>query len=205
MSQQPVQNVSPEAVEFLYKAIDDTQNTIRFTDTKAGVAIVTGGIVAGYYLQLLNPVLDHFKKPELWVWGVVAAIGLFSLIAIVITVLASLNAIRPISNAHKHINPDGITTNIPFVVSEASKLGFFDLFRERRKLMLSVSAKTLLDRASESEANSEISKSLALELLKLSYIRDKKTYRTSHSITWLVISIFAVIALSIIQRALGWI
>lgn len=204
MSQQPVRNVSPEAVEFLYKAIDDTQNTIRFTDTKAGVVIVSSGVIAGYFLELVTPVLNHIHEGHLWVLYTVSALGLFSLLAIVVTILSSLRSISPISDAGHHVNSGGVTSQIPFSINAAPKMGFFDMFRERRKSELTMSVTELLLKASGDSPSQEISKTLAFELLKLSYIRDKKVFRTSRSITSLVVSMFSIIVFSVFLKVLGW-
>lgn len=201
----PSFNISSEATEFLYRAIEDTQNTIRFTDTKAGVVIVSSGIIAGYFLKLVTPLLTHIPKSHPWVMYIVAAIGLFCLIAIVVTILSSLTSIRPISNASCHINSDGVTSQIPFSINTAPRMGFSDLFWEKRRSVLSLSVKELLQKASVESSGQEIPKTLAFELLKLSYIRDKKVFRTSRSISWLVVSMFSNIVLSIVLRFLGWI
>ncbi|WP_054967456.1 hypothetical protein [Alicyclobacillus ferrooxydans] len=201
----PSFNVSSEAIEFLYKAIEDTQNTIRFTDTKAGVVIVSSGIIAGYFLELVTPLLKHIQTRHPLVLSIVVAIGIFSLFAIVVTILSSLRSISPILDASCHVKADGVASQIPFSINAAPKMGFFDLFRERRKSSLTMSVRELLQKASGDTLSQEISKTLAFELLKLSYIRDKKVFRTSRSILWLVISMFSIIAFSIALRFLGWI
>jgi F0F1-type ATP synthase assembly protein I len=201
----PSFNVSAETTEFLYKAIDDVQNTIRFTDTKAGVVIVSSGIIAGYFLDAVSPLLKYVQESQPWVLCIVVAIGLFTLFAIIVTILSSLTAIRPISNASRHVNPDGVTSPVPFSINASPRMGFSDLFWEKRGSMMSLSVKELLQKVSANPSGQEISKTLAFELLKLSYIRDKKVYRTSRSMSWLVTSMFSVIAFSIFLRIFGWI
>jgi hypothetical protein len=85
-------------ITFLHKIIDDTQSTIRFTDSKAafGIAVLSAmlGKILGRY-----PTSRPFMSES---WLVIILIGLFSLSGMVAAVLA-FRVLFPTINPYKNV------------------------------------------------------------------------------------------------------
>lgn len=183
-----------EQYNFIYNAINDAQETIRFTDTKSGaVIVVVMGLIAGVvtlidkYYTLLNQLAVLPK--------VIAILGViyFSL-CIFISLILSLRSINPANNPNDHIDlgdwPN--SPNIKYYLSGLTpSMRWEDYLWELKDLKFSISASEYYKNI-EGSKDPDLLKSLTLELLKLSYIKEKKMQRTKAALKWIEQCIWTV-------------
>ena len=170
-------------IEFLYKAIEDTQNSIRFGDTKAGFILVGLTVISSYLSGYVNTLwqLMSYKLN----FGVLIAIlaGILTLTLFVLSGLTSFKAINPLSSPVEHIISEGGSPKILFYLWEIKpRMSFRDLLIERcdSKINYKVSE---LEQAYSAAGCEDIIESLTFELAKVAYIREKKLFRVSKAVT----------------------
>lgn len=172
---------------FIYNAINDTQETIRFTDTKSGAVIVVSmGLIAGVitlidkYYKLLNQ-LTVLPK-------VITILGIiYFSVCLFISLILSLRSINPANNPNDHINIGDWSDwpNIKYYLSGLSpSMRWEDYLWELKDLKFSISASEYY-KSMEGSEDPDILKSLTIELLKLSYIKEKKMQRTKAALKWI--------------------
>ena len=181
------QDSCSERFNFIYNAINDTQETIRFTDTKSGAVIVVAmGLIAGVvtlldkYYTLLNQLAVLPK--------VIAIMGIiYFSVCLFISLILSLRSINPANNPNNHINI-GDWQDMPntkyYLSGLTSSMRWEDYLWELNDLKFSLSASKYYKSIEESN-DSDLLKSLTLELLKLSYIKEKKMQRTKAALKWI--------------------
>ncbi|MFC5649019.1 hypothetical protein ACFPYJ_07725 [Paenibacillus solisilvae] len=201
------------SIEILYKALEDTQNTIRFTDTKAGGVLVLSGVLAAFlstiskdYLKYLKNLLDLSNTHH---WG-----NFFHFISLLIFSAASVLLITAVYLALKSISPksgpiDSIQYDMPsrvpnlFYLFELSpavnilnvftdKAGYFKL-RDKTSMLLT---------AVNGLSKEDIKTLLIFELQKVSYIRELKMQRVKRSIHLLLWSCFSFLVLGIFSSVI---
>lgn len=176
-----------EQYNFIYSAINDAQETIRFTDTKSGaVIVVVMGLIAGVvtlidkYYTLLNQ-LTVLPK-------VIAIVGIiYFSVCLFISLILSLRSINPANNPNEHIDLGDWSDkpNIKYYLSGlTSSMRWEDYLWELKDLKFSISASEYYKNI-EGSRNPDLLKSLTLELLKLSYIKEKKMQRTRAALKWI--------------------
>lgn len=183
-----------EKSNFIYNAINDAQETIRFTDTKSGaVIVVVMGLIAGvitlidkYYILLKH--LAFFPK-------VVAIVGVvYFSICLFISLILSLRSINPANNPNNHIDL-GDWSDKPDIEYYLSGLipsmRWEDYLWELKDVKFGINASEYYKSIEESK-KSDLLKSLTLELLKLSYIKEKKMQRTKAALKWIEQCIWTV-------------
>lgn len=176
-----------EKYNFIYNAINDAQETIRFTDTKSGaVIVVVMGLIAGvvtlidkYYILLKQ--LTVLPK-------VIAIVGVvYFSICLFISLILSLRSINPANNPNDHIDL-GDWSDKPdiryYLSGLIPSMRWEDYLWELKDLKFGVNASEYYKSIDESK-NSDLLKSLTLELLKLSYIKEKKMQRTKAALKWI--------------------
>lgn len=172
---------------FIYNAINDAQETIRFTDTKSGaVIVVVMGLIAGVvtlidkYYTMLNQLTVLSKA--------IAILGLiYFLVCLFISLILSLRSINPANNPNDHIDIGDWTDkpNIKFYLSGLSpSMRWEDYLWELKDLKFSISASEYY-KSIEGSKDRDLLKSLTLEFLKLSYIKEKKMQRTKAALKWI--------------------
>ncbi|MCQ1529517.1 DUF3307 domain-containing protein [Lutispora saccharofermentans] len=176
-----------EKYSFLYSAINDTQEIIRFTDTKSGaVIVVVMGLIAGV-VTLIDKYYTSLKQltilPEM-----IAILGVsYFLVCLFISLILSLRSINPANDPNHHIDI-GDWLNKPkikyYLCGMTPTMRWEDYLWELEDLKFSISASEYYKIMEESE-NTDILKALIMELLKLSYIREKKMQRTKAALIWL--------------------
>lgn len=162
-------------IELLYKAIEDSQLTNRFLDTK--LTITT--FVLGIYTAAVGSGLGDFSKYfwNLHCWQQAVFIVLLSIIGIVIIVEAVLIIITvfPASNPFEHVKMDGYSPINMFYLA-GMDLKVADYLKISKKTKLKPSFDTL--NSAYSAANLDvIQKELIFELMKVSFIRELKSKR----------------------------
>lgn len=189
------ENNYDERFNFIYNAINDTQETIRFTDAKSGsVIVVVMGLIAGvvtlidkYYL-LLN------KLPSLCREFTIVGVTCF-IVSILASLILSLLSINPSNNPNEHIDIGEFLDkpNIKYYLSGLNpKMRLKDYLWEPKDLKFSTTVSEYYKNIEESE-DSDLLKALSYELIKLSYIKEKKIYRTKASLKWVEKSIWIAI------------
>lgn len=176
-------------IEFLYKAIEDAQRTIRIIDTKAGFILVALGIITPYLSYFANTLWPLMLLKLNFYVLIEIILGISSLSIFLAVALICFKAINPLSSPVQHINTGGCMTNIPFYLWDIQpKMGYRDLLTEKCDSILNHNVSELAENYRQS-SEGDIIKSLSLELAKLSYIREKKIFRVNKSISLLRIGI----------------
>lgn len=190
--------------DFLYNAINDTQATIRFTDTKSGaVIVIVMGLIAGtvtlfekYYSALMSLAF----LPQLIATLGMAVCGICLFIALNL----ALQSINPVNNPNCHIDIGdlrGSPTPLDYYVSGLTpSMRWEDYYWELEDSQLKKSMSEFY-KDLESCSETELLKALSFEFLKLSYIKEKKVHRAKLSIKWIerCIWIFAISIIMVIM------
>lgn len=185
-------------IEFLYKAIDDTQQTIRFTDAKAGAVVgfwtlfltLTLRNYEGVYSLLISPALLIDK---LLIITFLLVLGYFFCNSLLMAYLTLVPKVSP----KAHIKSEDFNVDDLFFLWETSHpiIGKY-LYSNLDELKMKISAKEYQDKFSDFDS-SKIEKSLIIELLKVSFIRNLKLTRTNVAITSVINSLLTILLLTI--------
>lgn len=181
-----------EQYTFIYNAINDTQETIRFTDTKSGaVIIVVMGLIAGL-VTLIDRYYTLLKQFSIMPKSIAILGGIYFLICLFISLILSLRSINPANNPNYHIDMGDWTDkpNIKYYLSGLNpSMRWEDYLWELKDSRFRISASEYYKNVLESN-DSDFLKALTLELLKISYIKEKKINRTKVAIKWVEKSIW---------------
>jgi len=180
-----------QSLEFLYKAVEDIQGTIRFLDTKAafGIAIL-GAVVA----QLL----DSHLLTEYRSHGVVLCVLVPLLTAaIALSAVAGFLTVFPLINPSEHVwFPDNLEPR--FFIAELTPRSFWRLFSGRSRFcrlrMTHPEYCAALERADSRHFESV----MAAEVLKLSFIRQLKTDRLQWFAKCLIITVILFLCIALL-------
>jgi hypothetical protein len=156
--------------EFLYKALDDAQGTIRSLDAKAGVGIVVLGAMLGRVLEREQVVAIRAGG---WIPWAVA-----SLFAILVTLAVSLafRTIFPMVNPAANVSfPDNLRP--AFFVGHFSQSRIWRLFSSSPRFAKLAETHESYTSALQSASVESIERIMAAEVLKVSFIRQIKTDR----------------------------
>jgi hypothetical protein len=165
-------NNDSEKIQFLYSAISDAQELIKFTDTKVAFATTLfGALLIGFYNQLMD-IIEYFNQFS-WELKIVGALLLISFIIIGIIVTTIL---FPNNKAHERLDlPNDFDLPIEFYLFKNSYSCKFPFFKPKKRKLKSKFKKHL---NSISGITSEsIIQILDYELHKVSYIRNLKNDR----------------------------
>lgn len=176
-----VDNTKPK-LDFLYKAIDDTQSIIRFSDTKA-LAVV------GFWTIIINSVINTRKD---WL-ETIDDLNNFNRIVFIIFVmfmvwcflksiwLAYLTLV-PMINPTKQINNEGIETKDMFFLNQTiPDIKGKYLYNNYEDLKLKSSVFEYVENLNDSSDKNLINE-LTCELHKVSLIRGFKVHRVNSAI-----------------------
>jgi len=189
-------------IEYLYKAIEDSQNTIRFTDTKASLLLVGLTIIATFmtsFCNILNPLIS---LPSNFIKVITLLLGFITLACFITSAFISFKAINPLSSPTVHIEPSKQPVKIPFYLfSIIPKLKWKDTLCEFKSSKLNYKIDELFGFYSTATEN-DIIYSLTYELAKVSYIREKKIFRVNKAIGLFKIGIilWLITSLSVLLR-----
>jgi hypothetical protein len=178
---------------FLYKALDDGQNTIRFTDTKAAAVIAFWTFFISTLLRLKDMWFNYIAKLDNWTeLFFVAVLLILMCIFLVRSIILAYTALVPRSNPGVHVISEGIQTkglfylfgyNVPVPLRPKY------LYKNNEDLKLQKKTKEYIDefkKITEEEVNNEI----IFELQKISFIRNLKIDRVNESISLLMKFLF---------------
>jgi hypothetical protein len=160
-------------IEFLYAAITDAQELIRFIDTKTGIVVgFIGAFVVGLFSCVANIVLYVCS------FSIVFWILLGLLLAVfVLSIWMILKIIKPVNNPKDNIYLDP-TINMPlkFYIPSNKYFNLFYPFLNLKRFKLSEDLKNYIETLNNISDNDIVS-ILAYELFKVSYIRNIKNDR----------------------------
>lgn len=179
MADDEFQNIK---LSFLYKAIEDAQQTVKFTDTKTTVVFLFFGI----FVSMIGTGLPNFAKyywhmPETLQMIFATTIIIF-LICIGVSLVLAIRVIVPRSNPAGHIIMQAKPKELFYLWKMNS--GWQDGFADRKGLHLKTSFEDYYEKYGEIKETSDIENELIYELLKVSYIRELKIMRLKYMIRW---------------------
>jgi len=162
-------------IEFLYRALAEAQDTLRFADAKAGtIVILVGGLLA--FLGAIHGRIDTVLLQAL------ATAGLGSML---LAALCSVWALRPRLNPDKFIDLAGVDVAPLYYVGKLpSMAGWRALLSPRGRNWLALSAAEYLARLEGLDAQA-LRNILVYELLKVSFIREEKAAQLTLAIRFM--------------------
>jgi hypothetical protein len=178
--------------EFLYRAIEESQNTIRFTDTKAGAIFVLGGIVFAFIATLFKDLIAFYKKLydffpnnhyDVLIQSILILIFLFGMGLIYLSIMLSIKAIAPKSGQNGSINVDIHDKIIPiFYLKDIIPVpNFYNLFNDKAGAFKLNTKFTEIDQDLAVLDDTNLKNLLIVELQTVSAIRELKLQRVSQS------------------------
>ncbi|KJE98276.1 hypothetical protein, variant [Capsaspora owczarzaki ATCC 30864] len=177
-------------IDFLKTAIEDTQETIRFLDTKAGMIVafesvlLSGALFEAGGMEVLQALLNRGYSG--FIGAMLFGLLLFSAM-IVYHVQLTLRAIFPAENPSKHVDNGGLEPPNTFLLWRMDKNG-----------MMQPSLPTYLAQVTAMDED-DVATELSSQLLKLSYIRKRKQDILSKSFLWLFGLVIAFIAVQLLH------
>ncbi|GAJ41659.1 DUF3307 domain-containing protein [Saccharococcus caldoxylosilyticus] len=171
-------------LDFLFKAIDDAQNTIRFADTKAGAVIAFWSLVITALIRTKESWYSWLISINTWIDKIVVYIILILMIYFCVqSVWLAYLTIVPKSNPDAHIDKDGVDVQGLFYLHamKPTLKGKY-LYHNYSDLKLAITTKEYLCKL-DGLSDADIHKELAFELQKVSFIRNLKIHRVNIAIT----------------------
>lgn len=167
-------------MEFIYKAIEDTTNTIRALDTKINYIFVAIGLVFALMGVVFQKILDVYACYIAMPW--ISGALLFLLIIYAVMTIRSFwfgyKTLSPKNNPEEHVDCSNVSPN---------KLWYL-VNNEDGKI--SISLKNYYEKI-KTLSTDDLLLSSSFELMKSSYIRNIKLQNSKKSIFSFVISIVA--------------
>ncbi|MDI9312725.1 MAG: hypothetical protein QM535_21125 [Limnohabitans sp.] len=175
---------SDKKIEFLYSAITDAQELIRFIDTKTGITIT---IIAAYVVAIfscIENIVQFYSYYSFWFWLTLIIFIVFLLLSIWVIV----RIIRPTNNPVENITIE--EKNIPslkfYLSPNKYSSNWFYPFCNSKRFKLSENFENYL-KTVDNSSDTEIVSSLTFELFKTSYIRNIKSDRLNILIRCLLV------------------
>lgn len=174
---------SDKKIEFLYSAITDAQELIRFIDTKTAVAItIIGSIIVGLFTTL-ETTIKYFSLYSCWF----LLVFFLLIVLLILCIWITSRIIKPTNNPKDNLQIDRTKTfKVKFFIPQNEyKLGFPFFNSCKHKLV-----EKFEDYSSStfSLSDHEIIDILTLELFKVSFIRNIKNDRFNHLVTLLILT-----------------
>lgn len=204
-------------IELLYKAIEDNQNTIRFTDTKAGAILVLIGIYFALSGSVAKDFFSSLKKlyysgtivgsTFFWIYCVLFLISSLFVIGSTIVVF---KVISPKSNPSSSVDFDISSANpksVYYLVKFSPKINLFNVFNEKKGFFRSNDKASEVKNTINQLTDDSVLDILIFELQKISFIREMKIQRVRIAILMLIISCsvsFGSGILFLIQKIIGF-
>lgn len=174
-------------LEFLYKAFDDTSNTIRFADTKAGFVIAFWTLVLNALIRTKGDVQKFWvnigdKSEQILLLLFIVVMIIFCLRSVWLSYLTLVPRISP----KTQINTEGFDVQgLFFQTKNAFKIDGNYLYGNTENIVVKESAKSFHERISKLD-NESIEKELVFELQKITLIRTLKTDRVGSAISFVI-------------------
>lgn len=176
-------DTTEKKIEFLYSAISDAQELIKFIDTKTAVAItIIGSVIVGLFTTL-ETTLKYFHFYSCWFHFMFFLL----IILLIVCVWVTTRIIKPTNNPKDNLQIDPAKTfKLKFFIPiNKYQFGFPFYNSDKHKLAekfdeYSTSISSLTDL--------EIIDILTLELFKVSYIRNIKNDRFNNLVRLLILT-----------------
>jgi hypothetical protein len=156
--------------EFLYKALDDNQNVVRFLDAKAGFAIVLLSAMAGKILSNLGNYFPVNGLP-LWYLLLLCAFSATLLLAVFIFVRIIFPTSNPAANCRTQATPP------PFFLCELEPRRVRRIFASNPKYSQLAQDHEMYVEQIRAADDLALLRVVSAEVLKVCYIRQIKTDR----------------------------
>lgn len=182
-------DLSKQKINFLIKALDDTQQIIKFADTKLSISLLLFGIFTSVIGSGLPSFVKYFFKMPSALKVIFIIVLLMFLITASRIFVITMSIIFPKSNPAKHVQ-----------IKNQPK-GLFYLYK-LKKGILTPSFEEYKERFSKITTMNDIEDELIYELLKTSYIREFKIRRIQILKKWLYLFLILCLAM-IILHSLG--
>lgn len=178
-----MENKIENKIAFLTLAITDTQELIRFTDTKTAIVIT---ILSSYIVSFFIALDKLIAYYQYYSWQFLFFLILF-LVTLIICIITTSRIINPTNNPTENINLGSDTKPVlPFFIApNKHSLGFQFYNSKKHKLKLNLE---LFHTQINTALDNDIIKSLSYELLKVSFIRNIKNERFNFLIQCLTIN-----------------
>lgn len=171
--------------DFLTKAIEDTQNTIRFTDTKAVAVIGFWTLVITVLFNLKADIIEWIKLITNWYeLMIIIIIILTQFFFFIKSMWLAYLVLVPKNNPNLHINKGGIDVKGLFYLDEMKPNDWVEhsIYKTKQHVQLKMSTNEYIT-ALKSLTDEQILQELTVELQKLSFIRAIKIARVNAAIT----------------------
>lgn len=190
------ESIDNDRIQLLYKAIEDAQNTIRFTDTKAGaILVITGGLITilvniskqicAFLKALLIITSSGISPVSVLVHAILIIAFSIGVILLLATVLLAFIAISPKSNPVSSVDIDVTSSEIYYLCNITPAINPLNAFTDKNGFFkLNLKTSLLVDRVKNLNRD-QILELLAVELQKVSYIRELKIRRIQMAIRYL--------------------
>lgn len=174
-------------IQFLYEAISDAQETIRFFDSKTAVAIT---VVSAYFIGLLIAAENLVEYWDFYSF-LFTSLLFINLLGLTICVIIIKRIIRPTENPKDNIVLNGaFLPDLNFYLASNEYKWWF-AFSNSTKHKLKYKYNDYLDNLNAVDSIGIIN-SLSFELLKVSFIRNIKTDRFKILVRMLIATSFLV-------------
>ena len=184
-----------QKINFLYNAIQDTQETIKFTDTKSGTVVVIGAAFITAIVTLVDKYISLFNSQSgISKWILMIGLSVFS-ICLSISLYLSIKSINPSNNPNEHVEfgDSDIKVDIQYYLTGLSpKMRFRDYLKEWKDSKFSTPVQKYYNSIKDIDSEGLLL-SLTYEFIKLSYIKDKKHNRTQCALKWLGKCLFTLV------------
>lgn len=160
--------------EFLYNAISDAQELIKFIDAKTTIVITILGAYAVTMFTAIDKIIEYSNEYSFWFWLILISFN----ILLVLCILIITRIINPTNNPKENILlPTSHENKLSFFLTpnDYSKYKFYP-FSNSKKNKLKLSYDDYAKQISDSD-EAVIINTLTLELLKVSFIRNIKNDR----------------------------
>jgi hypothetical protein len=179
---------------FLYKIVDDNQETIRFLDTKAGFGIAVLGAIVGKVLFDQDQ-LTAFKSHG----PMVLALSVAFALVVVLSAFLGFKTVHPTINPAQNVSfPDDLEPK--FFIYKFSCCRFLRLFSNSKKFATLETTHTAYCAALRESTPEKLESIVAAEVLKLSFIRQMKMDRLRAFAWALIVTVILFTALMFVPR-----
>lgn len=179
-------------ISFLVEAISDAQDIIKFIEAKTGIAITIVGAFTVVLFTNVSNIVKYYQYYSHWLFFSLVLFGIGFLACLILVTLI----IKPGSNPRDNINFGGEPEpTLRFFLAPNQNTELFPL-QGKKKHILSIDFKTYLHSVTNADEG-KIIKSLTLELMKVSFIRNLKSDRLKVLI-WVMLATTIIFIISFV-------
>ena len=201
---QDKENLNKRNAEFIYKSIEDAQNTIRFTDTKAAAVIGFWTLIVTIFIGFEGEILKIATNINHWTTAIfLIFLAVYMIYLFIRSVWLAYMTLVPKSNPGEHIDKDGVNTHGLFYLfgyNYSFPLKDRYLYENKSDLKLAGTTKHHLE-SLNSLTDEAVLAELIFEQQKTSFIRNLKIDRVNLAISNIIA--FLVVLLIILVYLVG--